>query len=136
FLFPVYDRLVYSAPDGSLEPMLATDWAIAEDGSAIDMTLREGVTFHDGTPFNAEAVKANLDRAKTAEFSVLKPDLESLREIQVIGPNEVTLVIDGGAAPLLASLADRAGMMISPAAFDAPDLGQNPVGAGAYRVAE
>lgn len=136
FLFPVYDRLVYSAPDGALEPMLATDWSVAEDAGAIDMTLREGVTFHDGTPFNAEAVKANLDRAKTAEFSVLKPDLESLREVQVIGPNEVRLVIDGGAAPLLASLADRAGMMISPAAFDAPDLGQNPVGAGAYRVAE
>lgn len=136
FLFPVYDRLVYSAPDGSLEPMLATDWSVSEDGGAIDMTLREGVTFHDGTPFNAEAVKANLDRGKTAEFSVLHSDLESLREVQVTGPNEVRLVIDGGAAPLLASLADRAGMMISPAAFDAPDLGQNPVGAGAYRVAE
>lgn len=136
FLFPVYDRLVYSAPDGALEPMLATDWSVDEDGSAIDMTLREGVTFHDGAPFNAEAVKANLDRAKNEEFSVLQPTLESLREVQITGPNEVRLVIDGGAAPLLASLADRAGMMISPAAFDAPDLGQNPVGAGAYRVAE
>lgn len=136
WLFPVYDRLVYSAPDGTLEPMLATEWSVAADGSAIDMTLREDVTFHDGTPFDAEAVKANLDRAKTAEFSVLKPDLEVLREVQVTGPNEVTLLVDGGAAPLLASLADRAGMMISPAAFDAPDLGRNPVGAGAYQVAE
>jgi peptide/nickel transport system substrate-binding protein len=136
WLFPVYDRLVYSAPDGSLQPMLATEWTVDDDATRIDMTLREGVKFHDGTDFDADAVKANLDRARTDELSVLKPDLESLTEVEVAGPYEVTLLIDGGAAPLLASLADRAGMMISPAAFDSPDLARSPVGAGAYRVSE
>ncbi|MEQ8292940.1 MAG: ABC transporter substrate-binding protein, partial [Roseovarius sp.] len=45
--------------DGTLqpEPALATDWEISEDGTVYTFTLREGVTFHDGTPFNAEAVK-------------------------------------------------------------------------------
>ena len=50
--------------DGTLqpEPALATDWEISEDGTVYTFTLREGVTFHDGTPFNAEAVKFNFDR--------------------------------------------------------------------------
>ena len=46
--------------------MLATDWCV-QRGRTLDMTLREGVTFHDGTPFDAEAVKANIERAKTLE---------------------------------------------------------------------
>lgn len=62
-LMNVYDGLV-RYKDGTLEvePALATDWTISEDGTEYTFNLREGVTFHDGSPFNAEAVKFNFDR--------------------------------------------------------------------------
>ena len=59
----VYDTLVYRDPQ-TLEfvPGLATSWTISPDGLTYTFALRQGVTFHDGTPFNAQAVAANLDR--------------------------------------------------------------------------
>src|SRR5690606_8346617 len=62
-LVNLYDGLVRNK-SGTLEiePALATDWEISEDGLTYTFTLRDGVSFHDGTPFNAEAVKFNFDR--------------------------------------------------------------------------
>ena len=62
-LMNVYDGLV-RYKDGTLEvePALATDWTISDDGTEYTFTLREGVTFHDGSAFDAEAVKFNFDR--------------------------------------------------------------------------
>ena len=62
-LMNVYDGLV-RYKDGTLEvePALATAWEISEDGTVYTFTLRDGVSFHDGSPFNAEAVKFNFDR--------------------------------------------------------------------------
>src|SRR5690606_21139086 len=57
----IYDGLVRNAPGTlEIEPALATDWTISEDGLEYVFNLREGVSFHDGTPFNAEAVKFNF----------------------------------------------------------------------------
>lgn len=136
WLFPAYDRLVYSSPDGTIEPMLATDWRVVDDGLGIELDIREGVLFHDGTMLDAEAVKANLDRARSDEQSVLRTDLTKLLDVQVLDENTVKLVLSGGAGPMLSTLADRAGMMISPAAFDSPDLATHPVGTGPYVVEE
>ena len=136
WLFPVYDRLVYSSPDGGLEPMLATDWRIVDDGLGVEMDIREGVVFQDGTPLDAAAVKANLDRARSDEQSVLLPVLASLADVEVLDEFTVKLVLTGGLGPMLATLADRAGMIISPAAFDSPDLATQPVGTGPYMVEE
>ncbi|KUL23666.1 ABC transporter substrate-binding protein [Streptomyces regalis] len=58
---PVFDSLVYQAPNGDLEPWLAEKWTIGDGGRSYVFTLRRGVTFHDGTPVDAAAVKANLD---------------------------------------------------------------------------
>lgn len=62
-LVNVYDGLTRYR-DGTLEvePSLAESWEISEDGKTYTFRLREGVTFHDGSPFNAEAVKFNFDR--------------------------------------------------------------------------
>src|SRR4051794_17422454 len=62
-LVNLYDGLVRFR-DGSLDvvPGLAESWDISEDGRTYTFTLRRGVKFHDGTPFNAEAVKFNFDR--------------------------------------------------------------------------
>ncbi|PRI12066.1 ABC transporter substrate-binding protein [Leucobacter massiliensis] len=58
----IFDTLVAQDKDGSYKPDLATGWEISDDGLTYTFTLREGVTFHDGTPFNAEVLKQNLDR--------------------------------------------------------------------------
>ncbi|MEL6220737.1 MAG: ABC transporter substrate-binding protein, partial [Pseudomonadota bacterium] len=62
-LVNLYDGLLrYKSGTLEVEPALATDWSISEDGTVYTFSLRDGVTFHDGTPFNAEAVKFNFDR--------------------------------------------------------------------------
>lgn len=64
----VYEPLLWYDPDaeeGQFTPALATDWSVSEDGLSWTFNLREGVTFQDGTPFNAEAAKASLDRTRS-----------------------------------------------------------------------
>lgn len=79
-----FDSLVYQNPDGSFAPWLATDWSVSSDGLEYTFTLRDDVTFHDGEPFNAEAVKANFDH-------VVDPDTASAQAASLIGYAE-----DGG----------------------------------------
>lgn len=63
--YNVYETLlVYDPGDFRIKPLLAASWAIAEDGLSAVFYLRQGVKFHDGTPFNAEAVKFSLERAQ------------------------------------------------------------------------
>ena len=94
------------------------------------------MTFHDGTPFDAEAVKGNIERAKTVEGSAVASELEVVSTVEVVDPLTVRLTLSGPAAQLPLVLSDRAGMMISPAAFDDPNLDQAPVGAGMFTVSE
>lgn len=61
-LTPFYDRLVDVQPDGTVIPSLAESWEISEDGLAYTFHLREGVVFHDGSPFNAEEVRFTWQR--------------------------------------------------------------------------
>lgn len=63
----VLDSLVFQEPDGSFSPWLASDWTVSEDSTTYTFDLREDVTFHDGEPFNADAVKANFDRIADPE---------------------------------------------------------------------
>src|SRR5687767_4107111 len=71
WMFPVYDRLIHLSPSSELKPGLATKWEFTPDGKTFKLTLRENIKFTDGNPFNAEAVKANLDRAKTEAKSTV-----------------------------------------------------------------
>ena len=69
-LLPVYDRLVRLSNQGEPQPMLATKWEFTRNGAGLVLTLRQGVTFQDGTSVDADAVKANLDRFRTLPESV------------------------------------------------------------------
>jgi peptide/nickel transport system substrate-binding protein len=62
----VYDTLIKREPDGELSPMLATEWTTGEDGLSLTLELRTDVTFTDGTPFDADAVKANIEHFQGA----------------------------------------------------------------------
>jgi peptide/nickel transport system substrate-binding protein len=128
------DKLIDLDADLKLVPQLATAWAWGDDGRSLTITLREGVRFHDGTPMDAAAVKINLDRYREARESRRKTELASVSAVEVVDPLTVRLVLKAPDAPLLAVLADRAGMMMSPAAIQSlgERIHQNPVCAGPF----
>ena len=128
------DKLVDITPELEIVPMLATAWSWSEDGKVLTMDLREGVVFHDGTPFDAQAVKANIERSKTLPESRRKSEVQSIESVEVTGPMQVAITVNEPDATLLAQLSDRAGMMISPSAASAAgaDFGANPVCSGPF----
>ena len=132
------DKLVDITPDLEIIPQLATDWAWSDDGTALTMQLREGVVFHDGTPFNADAVVRNIARSQNLEESRRKSELSSIINTEVLGEYEVRFDLSAPDATLLAQLADRSGMMMSPDAAEAAgaEFGLNPVCSGPFSFAE
>ena len=132
------DKLVDITPDLEIIPQLATDWSWSDDGLTLTMDLREGVTFHDGTPFDAEAVRANIERSQTMLESRRGSELASIAGTEVTGPYQVTFTLASPDATLLAQFADRAGMMVSPTAAAAAgaDFGSNPVCSGPFQFVE
>jgi peptide/nickel transport system substrate-binding protein len=136
FLLPVYDRIVRLTNAGEPQPMLATKWEFTKDGNGLLLTLRRGVKFQDGTPFDAQAVKANIDRYRTMDGSTQRAVLSSVSEVSVLDAGRVEIVCKEGCGGLLRTLGDNPGMMVSPKAFSNPDLGTKPVGAGPYSVSD
>ena len=133
FLTPVYATLIHRTPGGEIEPDLATEWAFSPDGNSFDLTLREGVTFHDGAAFDAEAVKANLESAMEPG-AARAGELEAVERVEVVDDLHVRLHLSRPASQLIGVLAGEAGMMISPKALDDPELPTSPVGAGPYKL--
>ena len=132
-LFPMYDTLTeWDYETLKPKPGLAESWTFS-DPQTLVLNIRTGVTFHDGTPLDAEAVKFNLDRNKTDQRSNLKADLATVASVDVTGPQQVTLKLSQPDAALPGILSDRAGMMVSPTAVKANgNIDRKPVGAGAY----
>ena len=132
------DKLIDITPELKFIPQLATAWAWSDDGLTLTMDLREGVTFHDGTPFNAEAVKANIERSKNLPESRRKSEVKSVESVAVTGPYQVEMTLSAPDATLLAQLADRSGMMVSPTAAEAAgaDFGAKPICSGPYKFLE
>ena len=121
----VCDKLVDIDAQNNFVPQLATAWAWSADNLALTVTLRDGVKFHDGQAMDADAVKANLERYRSAPESLRKGELKPVSSVEVVDPHTVRLHLSQPYAPLVAVLADRAGMMISPKALGrdvTPDL--------------
>jgi peptide/nickel transport system substrate-binding protein len=134
----VYDKLVDLDENLKIVPMLATSWVVGDNGLTYTFRLRQGVKFHDGTEFDAAAVKFNLDRALTVEGSRRKGELALVKEVQVVDKYTVKVVLRDTFAPFLYVLTDRAGMMVSPVAVQryGQDFANNPVGTGPFRFVE
>ncbi|MFM1652588.1 ABC transporter substrate-binding protein [Brevibacillus sp. B_LB10_24] len=132
-LYPVYDTLVTYNSNLEPQPCLAESWEIVDDKTIV-LHLRKGVTFHDGTPFDAEAVKFNLERANSAESKV--SDLKNIKSVEVVDPSTVKLHLEQPDSSIILSLADRTGMMASPTAIQkyGADYSQNPVGTGPFKM--
>lgn len=138
----VYDTLVYRHPETKdFVPGLAESWTISADGLTYTFNLRKGVTFHDGTPFNAEAVAANLARILNPETQSQKARLllGPIRGYQVLDPYTIQMNLAEPFAPLLDSLSQVYLGMASPAAlaeYDNLRYQFHQVGTGPFRFVD
>src|SRR5256886_2952907 len=123
------DKLVDIDENLNIVPQLATSYQWSPDNKALTLKLRQGVTFHDGEKFDAAAVKYNIERHKTMAGSNRRGELAPVSSVDVIDAATVRLNLTAPFSPLLAQLADRAGMMVSPKAAQAErdKLGGKPV---------
>jgi peptide/nickel transport system substrate-binding protein len=133
FYQAVYDTLLKNGADGQLEPMLATAWETSDDLLTFTMTLRDDVTFSDGVPFNADAVKANFEHFMTAN-GPLGSVLKAVESIDT--PDETTVVLHlSEPNPALATwLASAPGFMGSPDSLGTDAIVTEPVGSGPYML--
>ncbi len=134
----IYEPLVRLDKDLTLKPELAEKWEFT-DPTTLVMNLRKGIKFHDGTDFNAQAVKANFDRMMDpASKSLRASEISSIKAVTVVDDSTIKFTLKAPNASLLATLSDRAGMIISPAAIAkyGADLARHPVGTGPFEFVE
>jgi len=122
----------------AIVPQLATGYEWSADSKALTIKLRDGVTFHDGEKFDAEAVKFNIERHKTMKGSNRSGELRPVSSVDVVDAHTVRLNLAAPFSPLLAALADRAGMMVSPKAAQAEgaNFAAKPVCSGPFKFTE
>jgi len=139
FAMLIMERLVEPAgPDDlSIVPKLATAWEVADDATTWTFTLREGVVFHDGEPFNAEAVVYSLERMRDPDVGGTEVTRISILDTaEATDELTVTLKTKTPYAEFLLNLSDPAVLMFSPtwaAARDTADYGREPVGTGPFK---
>lgn len=127
----VYDTLVHVSPTGEAEPGMATSWEFSDGARTLTMQLREGITFTDGSRFDSSVVKANIERALTHPRSTVRQLLSSVGSVEAPAPMTVVFRLKQPYTALPLNLADRPGMMVSPAALST-DLSASPVGSGPF----
>jgi peptide/nickel transport system substrate-binding protein len=142
--YNIYDMLLrFKDESTEVEPGLAERWDISEDGLQYTLYLRKGIKFHDGTDFNADAVKFNIDRQidpnhpyhDTGQFSYAEFTWGMVDHVEVVDPYTVKFVLKNKFAPFLNHLAMHPAAMASPAAIKkyGKDYSMNPVGTGPFK---
>ena len=134
----LYETLIDVDSSGKYIPGLAESWEVKDDKTII-MKLKKGVKFHDGTDFNAEAVKFLLERALNPETkAAFRSEIQDIQIIEVVDPHTVKINLKNPSSAILGALANYAGYMISPSAIQkyGKDIVRNPVGTGPFKMKE
>src|SRR6516162_1386828 len=132
------DKLFDIGLELEIVPQLATAWEWTDDLKGLVIKLRSGVKFHDGEPFDAAAVKYNIERHLTMPGSTRKSDISAISRAEIIDDHTAKIVLSAPFAPLLAQLAYNAGAMMSPKAAQAAgeNFGSHPVCSGPFKFVE
>ncbi len=133
----MYDSLVWFDDEGTLVPALAESWEVSEDGTEYTFYLREDVTFHNGEPFNADAVVFSWERASTAEFEY-SYHWQTAASVEKVDDYTVKVTTETPNALFLSTVADN-WAMVPPGYFE--EVGQegfneHPMGTGPYKFVE
>ena len=131
-----YETLVLRQQDGTILPNLATEWAFGEGAKSLTLTLRDDVKFHDGTPFNAEAVKANVEYVRDVVGGQFGGPLSAIESIDVTDDTHVTLNFTRPWSSFLDLLSQRNLPMGSPAAIADGSIETHPVGTSPWAYDE
>ena len=132
----IYDRLVYINAKGLPAGRLASSWTVSADQKVITFKLRTGIKFHDGTPFNAQAVEFTFKRLlDPAQAAPLRSQFVDVKEVKALDATTVQFTLGKAFAPFFTNLAGA--NIISPAAVQkyGKDYGHNPVGTGPFKLA-
>ncbi|CAA7601054.1 Solute-binding protein family 5 domain [Acididesulfobacillus acetoxydans] len=120
-------------------PVLATSWQVSPDAKEYTFHLRHGVIFSDGTPFNAEAVKVNIDRLSDPKSTLKRHSLFAMVDKTVVVDNyTVKVILKQPFGAMLNNFAHPAALMVSPKALQkyGKDIARHPVGTGEYMLKE
>lgn len=134
----LYETLIDVDSSGKYIPGLAESWEVKE-GKTIVLKLKKNVKFHDGTEFNAAAVKFLLERALNPETKAgFRTEIADIQSIQAVDSHTVQLNLKSPSSAILGALSNYAGYMVSPAAIQkyGKDIVRNPVGTGPFKFKE
>jgi peptide/nickel transport system substrate-binding protein len=127
----IFEGLVRIDQDGAVQPGLASEWAIAEDGLTYTFKLHEGVTFHDGTSFDAEDVKFTFDRITAADsVNAQKALYEPIASVSVVGPLTVEIKLSRPDGLFLFNLGRGDAVIVAPESADGN--ASAPIGTGPF----
>lgn len=134
----VYEGITQQTAEGDAAPGLAESWEYNETGDEVTFHLREGLTFSDGTPLDAEAVRSSLLRGRDGEGSTVAAQLAVVSDVVADSETDVRLVLDQPDYQIPLLLSGKTGQVVSPAAAeaDAAALATQPVGAGPFVLEE
>ncbi|QHJ00211.1 glutathione ABC transporter substrate-binding protein GsiB [Xylophilus rhododendri] len=135
-----YEGLYKFDKDLKVQPVLATGYEVSKDGLVYTIKLRTGVKFHDGTDFNAEAVKFVLDRVLDQNNKLLRYNqFNRVAKVEAVNPATVRITLKEPFGPFINSLAHASAAMISPTALKKwgnQDIAFHPVGTGPFEFVE
>ena len=128
----VFEGLTRFGPDGSVQPGLAASWTISDDGLSYTFQLRQGVTFHDGTAFEASDVVFSLDRARAEDSTNAQKALfAGIEGVEALGDTSVRIDLAAPQGNFLFNLAWGDAVMVAPESIE--DIKNQPIGTGAFR---